>query len=108
MSYYLGLALPMIVTWTVSSVTGAIAGRSFGDPAVYGFDFAFSALFIGILAGFWKGPRTGVVLAASAVVAATAKVYIAGAWYIVLGGIAGVVVAGILHTNREETRRDET
>jgi 4-azaleucine resistance transporter AzlC len=107
MSYYLGLALPMVVTWTISSVTGALAGRNLGDPAVYGFDFAFSALFIGILAGFWKGPRTGAVLAASAVVAAIAKIYIEGAWYIVLGGIAGVAVAGILHRNGEEERRDE-
>jgi branched chain amino acid efflux pump len=40
MPYYLGLALPMIVTWTASSVVGAIVGRNLGDPAAYGFDFA--------------------------------------------------------------------
>src|SRR6185295_4862616 len=108
MSYYLGLSLPMIVTWTISSVTGALAGRSFGDPAVYGFDFAFSALFIGILAGFWKGPRTGAVLAASAVVAAIAKLTIPGAWYIVLGGLAGVLVAVLLHAEREEEAAEAT
>jgi 4-azaleucine resistance transporter AzlC len=100
-SYYLGLGLPMIITWTTSSVIGAVVGRNLGDPAVYGFDFAFSALFIGILAGFWKGPRTGAVLAASAIVAAAAKLTIAGAWYIVLGGIAGVLVAAALHAEEE-------
>ena len=81
---------------------GAVAGAWLKDPAAFGFDFAFSALFIGILAGFWKGPRTGAVLAASAVVAATAKLTIPGAWYIVLGGLAGVLIAVLLHAEKEE------
>jgi len=101
MAYYLGLSLPMIVTWTTVSVIGAIVGQNLGDPAAYGFDFAFSALFIGILAGFWKGPKTGAVLAVSAVVSAIAKLYIEGAWYIVLGGVAGVIVAAVFHAEEE-------
>jgi 4-azaleucine resistance transporter AzlC len=101
LSYYLGLALPMWVTWTTSSIIGAIAGRSFGDPAAYGFDFAFSAMFIGLLAGFWKGTRTGVVLGASAVAAALAKLYVPGAWYIIIGGIVGVAVAAVLYKEGE-------
>lgn len=104
MAYYLGLGLPMVLTWTVSSVAGALAGAWLKDPAAYGFDFAFSALFIGILAGFWKGPKTGAVLAASAVTAAVAKLTIAGAWYIVLGGLAGVGVAVLLHAEEEEAK----
>ena len=102
MSYYLGLALPMVAVWTISSTIGALVGKTLGDPAAYGFDFAFSALFIGILAGFWKGPRTGAVLITSAIVAALAKLYVPGAWYIVLGGLAGVAAAVILHTEVEE------
>jgi predicted branched-subunit amino acid permease len=99
--YYLGLALPMIATWVTSTLIGAIVGGSFGDPAAIGFDFAFSALFIGILAGFWKGPRTGAVLGASAIVAAAVKFMVPGAWYIVSGGIAGVFVAALLHAEQE-------
>jgi len=101
-AYYAGLTLPMMIVWTTSSTVGALLGRSLGDPAAFGFDFAFSALFIGILAGFWKGPRTGAVLGASAITAALAKLYVPGAWYIVVGGIAGVAAAAILH------REDET
>jgi branched chain amino acid efflux pump len=41
------------------------------------------------------------VLAVSAIVAAIAKLTIAGAWYIVLGGIAGVIVAAALHAEEE-------
>lgn len=104
MAYYLGLGLPMVLTWTVSSVAGALAGVWLEDPGAYGFDFAFSALFIGILAGFWKGPKTGAVLAASAVAAALAKLTVPGAWYIVLGGLAGVAVAVLRHAEEEEAR----
>ncbi|HEX7110556.1 MAG TPA: AzlC family ABC transporter permease [Aestuariivirga sp.] len=101
LGYYFGLALPMWFAWTTSSTVGAIVGRSFGDPAVYGFDFAFSAMFIGILAGFWKGPRTGAVLGASAIAAALAKLYVPGAWYIVIGGIVGMAVAALLYRRGE-------
>jgi 4-azaleucine resistance transporter AzlC len=100
LGYYAGLCVPMWLSWTASSVLGAMIGRSFGDPAAIGLDFAFSALFIGILAGFWKGPPTGLVLGASAVAAAVAKLYVPGAWYIVVGGLAGVAVAAAIY--REE------
>jgi predicted branched-subunit amino acid permease len=86
------------VAWTTSSTIGAAVGRSFGDPAAVGLDFAFSALFISIIAGFWKGSRTGAVLAASAIAAVLVKFAVPGAWYIVAGGLAGVVAAAILHT----------
>lgn len=108
LAYYLGLALPMVLVWTMSSVIGAWAGRTLGDPAVYGFDFAFSALFIGILAGFWRGPRTAAVLAASAITAAIAKLSVPGAWYIVLGGLAGVIAAAALHAESDEEMNGES
>jgi 4-azaleucine resistance transporter AzlC len=94
--YYLGLGLPLLANWTIATVIGAILGRGLGDPAAYGLDFAFSALFIAILAGFWKGPRTGAVLIAAAASAAAAKLYIPGAWYIAIGGMAGMLVALVL------------
>ena len=100
-SYYWGLTLPMMLVWTSSSTIGVLAGRSLGDPAALGFDFAFSAMFIGILADFWKGPRTGAVLMASAIAAALVKIYVPGAWYIVAGGLAGVAAAAMLHRENE-------
>jgi 4-azaleucine resistance transporter AzlC len=95
-AYYLGLGVPLWINWVAATVIGAVVGRGLGDPQVYGFDFAFTALFITILAGFWKGPRTGAVLATSGIVAAISKLLVPGAWYIVLGGIAGVGMAALL------------
>jgi 4-azaleucine resistance transporter AzlC len=97
LGYYIGVAFPLWPTWFLCSAIGAFIGRKLPDPAIIGLDFAFAAMFIAILAGFWKGPRTGAVIVVSALVAVAAKTYLSGAWYIVLGGLAGVAVAALLH-----------
>jgi 4-azaleucine resistance transporter AzlC len=89
--YYLGLTTPLAVTWWITTGTGAMLGRALGDPAALGLDFAFSAMFIAILMGFWKGPSTAGVLAASGAVAAGTHLAFEGPWYIVAGGLAGAV-----------------
>ena len=101
LGYYLGVAGPLWPTWFISSGIGAYIGTIMPDPALIGLDFAFAAMFIAILAGFWKGPRTGAIIITSAVVAVLAKSFISGAWYIVLGGVAGVAVAALLHKEQE-------
>jgi 4-azaleucine resistance transporter AzlC len=101
LGYYVGLATPMYVCWTTSTAIGAFAGQALGDPAAYGFDFAFSAMFIAILVGFWKGPRTAAVLASSAAIAALVKLTVPGAWFIVAGGLAGALTAALLHREGE-------
>jgi predicted branched-subunit amino acid permease len=53
-----------------------------------------------VLAGFWKGPRTGAILIASSLAAIVARLYLPGAWYILAGGAAGMVVGVV--TFREE------
>lgn len=95
LAYYLGVTLPMAVSWYVSTGVGAVLGRSLGDPAAIGLDFAFSALFVSILMGFWKGRRTAGVLAASGGVAAATYLAIDGPWYIMAGGLAGALAAAL-------------
>ena len=97
LGYYVGVAVPLWPTWFISSAIGAYIGRKLPDPALIGLDFAFAAMFIAILAGFWKGPRTGAVIVTSALVAVLAKSCLSGAWYIVLGGLAGVAIAALLY-----------
>ena len=99
--YFIGVATPLWPTWFIFSGIGAFLGKALGDPAVIGLDFAFAAMFIAILGGFWKGPRTGAVIIASAIVAVIAKHNLPGAWYMMLGGIAGVATAALLHTEEK-------
>jgi 4-azaleucine resistance transporter AzlC len=102
LGYFIGVAVPLWPTWFLSSALGAFLGKALGDPTVIGLDFAFAAMFITVLAGFWKGPRTGAVIAASAIAAILGKLFLSGAWYIMLGGLAGVSTAVFLHGEREE------
>jgi predicted branched-subunit amino acid permease len=64
-----------------------------GDPARYGFDFAFTAIFIGLVAGFWKGRSSLAVVAASAVTAIVVERVVPGAWYVLAGALAGMIAA---------------
>ncbi len=101
LAYYVGVALPLWPTWFVSSTAGALLGSGIGNPATIGLDFAYSAMLLSIVIGFWRGPRTGVVIAASGLMAAAANFYLPGAWYILLGGLAGVAAAALLHSEDE-------
>ncbi len=101
-AYFAGVAIPLWPTWFCFSALGAKLGESLGDTTRFGLDFAFAAMFIAVLAGFWKGTRTALILGVSAAVAVAAKLYIPGAWYIVLGGLAGMLVAVIGHEEPSE------
>ena len=101
LGYVLGTFLPLWPTWFLCSFIGAVVGNSLGDPVVYGLDFAFSAIFITIIMGFWKGPRTAAVIVASGTAAVVAKLFLPGAWYIMAGGVVGVLIAAVMHSEAE-------
>lgn len=92
-AYWFGLTCVLPAAWVATSVVGAFAGSLMGDPSRLGADFAFTALFIGLTAGFWKGRVTAATIAASAV--ASALVYaLAGApWHVAAGAVAGILAA---------------
>jgi 4-azaleucine resistance transporter AzlC len=94
-AYFMGVAIPLWPTWFSFCALGAWLGNALGDTSLLGLDFAFAAMFIAVLAGFWKGSRTAMVLIVSAAVAILVKAYLPGAWYIILGGIAGMLTAVI-------------
>ncbi|WP_165220753.1 AzlC family ABC transporter permease [Affinirhizobium pseudoryzae] len=94
-AFYLGLALPFYGGWVLASLCGALFGALLGDVAIYGLDFAFPAVFIVLLMGFWKGTETGLILAASAVASLTVHSLVPGAWYIAAGALAGLAAAFI-------------
>jgi len=104
-AYYLGLALPLYVGWIVCTFFGTIFGGVLQDPARYGLDFAFTAVFLTLLVGMWQGRRSLLPWAASAVVATAAYAWLPGVWYIALGGLAGTL-AGALQDPAPREARD--
>jgi 4-azaleucine resistance transporter AzlC len=103
-AFFASAALSIYAVWNVSTLAGALLGSVMGDMTVIGLDFAFPAVFIVLLMGFWKGTETGLVLLASALTSWVTHLYIPGAWYIATGALAGLAVAAF---GRTETLPDE-
>lgn len=100
--WYLGLVLPFYGAWVLSGLAGSLLGAFIGDPALIGLDFAFPAVFIVLVMGFWKGSETGLVLLASAACALTIHHFVPGVWYIAAGALGGLVVAALIGGANEE------
>ena len=76
-----------------AGLAGTLVGRVMGDPARYGFDFAFAAIFIGLLAGFRDRPGFFIAVLASAVVSLAVSVVANGPAAIAAGAAAGIAAA---------------
>ena len=94
-AFLLGGGLLMFLVWTVSTFVGGMFGGAIEDPARWGLDFAFTAVFLALIAGMWKGRSDVLPWAVAAAVAVAAHQWLPGQWYIVLGGLAGSL-AGVM------------
>lgn len=94
-AYWFPMALLLPVAWVGGTVFGAWLGSFMGDPRRIGADFAFTALFIGLVAGFWNGRVTAVTVAASGAASALAYVAAGPPWHVAAGAVAGIAAAYI-------------
>lgn len=99
-AFLLGNGLALFFAWIGSTVTGAAVGGLVTNVARYGLDFAFIAVFITLLVGLWDGRSDLVPWLSAALVAVVASQVLPGSWYILLGGIAGSLVA-VVSSNGE-------
>lgn len=97
LAYYAGLALPLYAAWLTATVAGAALGGLVRDPKVYGFDFAFIAIFIGLVVGFRAQPAAAVTAVAAGATAALVHLAAPGAWSIAAGAAAGMVAAALVY-----------
>jgi 4-azaleucine resistance transporter AzlC len=95
-AFYAGLAMTLYLNWIGWTAAGTVLGALLADPARWGFDFAFTAIFIGLIIGFWRGYGTGLVIAASALVAVLVERSFGGVWHIIAGGMAGMAAGAAL------------
>lgn len=92
------------LAWTGSTLLGRVLGAFIDDPVKYGLDFAFTATFIALLLGMWKGRGDVVPWLFGALAALATAGTVEGKWYIIVGGIVGSL-AGAL-ADQWRTRRD--
>jgi 4-azaleucine resistance transporter AzlC len=92
-AYWFVLATMLPTAWIGSTFVGAGIGAFLGDPRQVGADFAFTALFIGLVAGFWNGRVTAATIAASGGVAALTYVTLGPPWHVAAGALAGIAAA---------------
>jgi 4-azaleucine resistance transporter AzlC len=89
-AYFLTMGGVLYTNWVFWTTLGALAGAFLGDPRRLGADFAFTALFIGLIAGFWRGKSTASAVVSSAIASAIAFVTIGAPWHVLIGTMAGI------------------
>jgi 4-azaleucine resistance transporter AzlC len=104
-AFYAGMGLTMYIGWLSTTAVGAIAGSLVPQPELLGLDFAFPAVVICIILGFAKGWHAAPVVAASAIVALLTHRFVEGGWFVVAGGVAGMITAVVL--SAPNNARDE-
>ena len=77
------------VVWMAATMAGRLFGSIISDPAAIGLDFAFTATFLGLLLGMWKGRSDLLPWVVGAGVAILVARLVPGQWYIIAGGLAG-------------------
>jgi 4-azaleucine resistance transporter AzlC len=88
-AFLLGGGLLMVLAWTTSTFVGGVFGGAVQHPARWGLDFAFTAIFLALIAGMWKGKSSLLPWTVAAAVSVAAHHWLPGQWYILLGGLAG-------------------
>jgi 4-azaleucine resistance transporter AzlC len=94
-TYFFGMGAVFFANWLVWSWAGALVGPLLGDPRRLGADFAFTAIFIGLVMGFRAMPRWGLVVAASALASAAAYTLAGSPWHVLAGALTGIGAAAL-------------
>ena len=95
-AYFGGMGAVFWLNWVTWSTLGALLGPLLGDPKRFGADFAFTALFIGLVAGFGRTrPNLGAI-ATSAATAALVYRLVGAPWHVATGALAGIAAAYVM------------
>ena len=92
------------LSWMSTNLLGFGLGSAIDDPARWGLDFAFTATFLALLLGMWKG-RGDILpwLVAALAAILTARLF-EGSWHILVGGVAGSLAGAIIEVRRKVDR----
>jgi 4-azaleucine resistance transporter AzlC len=89
----LGCNLAIVFAWFPSVAFGHVVGSQIGDPAAFGLDFAFTAIFAAMLFGGYRSRYDLAPWAVSGLIAWVVWWLVPGTWYVIAGGLGGFAVA---------------
>lgn len=100
--FLIGSGLVMISVWTASTSLGAVAGSTLPNLEQFGLGFAFTAAFIAMARGLWRGrPDLIPWLACFAITIGAVTLGAPKAYAIVVGSICGLVVSHVVRNRRK-------
>ena len=96
-SFLIGSGLVIISVWTASTAGGALVGAGLPNLQQFGLSFAFTAAFIAMARGLWRG-NSNIVPWFIAFIATTAVIWLGlpKAYAIVAGARCGLIVSNFL------------
>jgi 4-azaleucine resistance transporter AzlC len=95
LAFWFGLGGALYPAWIASTTAGAVFGAALDDPARFGLDFAFVAIFIGLLRGLWRGRSSALPWVGAAAAAVIVHALVPGAWYVAAGGLTGLALGAL-------------
>ena len=94
-NFLLGGGVLVMVAWSLGTLAGHGLGLAIPHPERFGMDFAFTAIFTALAVTMWRGKSDILPWVVSAGVALLASRSLPGAWYVLLGGLAGAFTAAV-------------
>jgi predicted branched-subunit amino acid permease len=99
-AHLLGGGVCLALFWHAASTAGHVAGNFLPAPEILGLDFAFTAVFLALALGLWKGRGDLLPWVVTAATAWVAAEYLPGKWYVLIAAAAGFLATVIQHTLR--------
>ena len=91
----LGAGCVLMTAWTGGTVLGVLGGSALGDPADYGLDAMFPALFLALLVGQLDGRRARVAAVAGGLIALALTPVVPAGLPIVAAVLGAVIALGV-------------
>lgn len=103
--YFLGAGLNVWLYWNFTTVFGILVGGIIDDPIKYGFDFAFIAAFIGLIANQLKDKFLVAAAIISVILSLIFRYLMPGKWYIIIASVLASIIMTIVEIRGEKNDR---
>ena len=94
-AFLVGVGATLYTSWIITTVIGYITGAAIHDPAKWGLDFAFVAVFLALLTSLARGWGDLLPWALAAAAAISTQRLVPGNWYVLVGAAVGCIPAAV-------------